>query len=261
MEKQSRSPRYPQVSLREALTRINEVYIQEGRHKADKEVVAKDLGYSGINGASLGMIAALKHFGLLESAGDGLRVSDDAIAIIELPRNDPQRAAAIRKAAYAPKLFAELDEMYGAKPPSDENLRLTLIKRGFNPNAATSIVRTYRDTISLVDEETEGYTSGSPEPMKRSEDVMSAAQPQAHSLYDFFKAARPDPIQPPQESGGTVLSFKISQDSEARIVFSGHVTQEAIEKLIRLLDVSKDTFPTKAQAEALPMPVETTNNE
>jgi hypothetical protein len=259
MEKQSRSPRYPQVSLREAIERARAVYFKEGRHKADKEVVAKDLGYSGINGASLGMIAALKHYGLIENAGDGLRVSDDAVAILELPRNDPQRADAIRKAAYAPKLFAELDELYGAKPPSDENLRLTLIKRGFNPNAATSIVRTYRDTISLVDEETEGYTSGSPEPMKRSEAGMSATQPQGHSLLDFFKTTPALPSQP-QESGSTVLSFKISQDSEARIVFSGHVTQEAIEKLIRLLDVSKDTFPTKAQTEALPMP-ETANNE
>ncbi len=258
MEGKSRSPRYPQVSLREALERVREVYYKEGRHKADKEVVAKDLGYSGINGASLGMIAALKHYGLLESAGDGLRVSDDAVAIIELPRNDPQRAEAIRRAAFAPKLFAELDDMYGSKLPSDENLRLTLIKRGFNPNAAASVVRTYRDTKSVVDDETEGYNSAPSEPIMRSEATTPVTQPQGRSTFDLF--TQPSLMPPNLESGGTVLSFKISQDSEARIIFSGHVTQEAIEKLIRLLDISKDTFPTKGQAEVLPFP-ETTNNE
>jgi hypothetical protein len=258
MEKQSRSPRYPQVSLREALSRIESVYSKEGRHKADKEVIAKDLGYSGINGASLGMIAALKHYGLIESAGDGLRVSDDAVAILELPRNDPDRAAAIRRAAFTPKLFAELDDEYGAKPPSDDNLRLTLIKRGFNPNAASSIVRTYRDTISLVQEEGEVYNSEPSELPKRSEDVPPVAQSQ-RSIYDFF-AVQPSPAPQAPEGGGTVLSFKISQDSEARIIFSGRVTQEAIEKLIMLLDVSKDTFPTRTQSEVLPMP-ETASNE
>ena len=246
-EKLNRSPRYPQVSLREALSRVNEVWLKEGKHKADKEVVAKDLGYSGINGASLGMLAALKHYGLLESVGDGLRVSDDAIAIVELPRNDPQRAEAIRRAAFSPKLFAELDEQYGSTLPSDDNLRLTLIKRGFNPNAANAVVRTYRDTISLVHEETEGYTSGSSEPTKRSEISTPMTQPQNHPVFDLFRT----PAQMPQiqESAGTVLSFKISQDSEARLIFSGRVTQEAIEKLIKLLDISKDTFPPQSQVE------------
>ena len=256
MEDKTRSPRYPQVSLREAIERIHAVYLKEDRHKADKEVIAKDLGYNGLNGASLGMLAALKHYGLLETAGDGLRISDDAVAILELSRNDPERAEAIQKAAFTPKLFAELFALYGSKLPSDENLRLTLIRRGFNSKAAASVVRTYRDTISLVQEEADGYNGDSTETIKRQEGNMPTYTPHTRQPDPFAKHyVLPSPPQPTssvmtgQASEGTVLSFKISQDSEARIAFSGKVTQEAIEKLIKLLDISKDTFPAKSQVE------------
>lgn len=43
------------------------------------------------------------------------------------------------------------------------------------------------------------------------------------------------------------LRFKISADSEARISFRGEVTAEAIEKLIKLLELSKDTFPSTSE--------------
>jgi len=48
----------------------------------------------------------------------------------------------------------------------------------------------------------------------------------------------------PKREEESVLVFKISKDSEARIVFTGNVTQEAIEKLTALLNLSKDTYPT-----------------
>lgn len=54
---------------------------------------------------------------------------------------------------------------------------------------------------------------------------------------------------PPLAEGESVLAFKISRDSEARVIFKGQVTQEAIEKLSALLDLSKDAYPTKAELE------------
>jgi hypothetical protein len=42
------------------------------------------------------------------------------------------------------------------------------------------------------------------------------------------------------------LRVNISRDTEALIVFNEPVTQEGIEKLAALLDLQKDTFPTKA---------------
>jgi hypothetical protein len=39
------------------------------------------------------------------------------------------------------------------------------------------------------------------------------------------------------------LWFKLSPDAEARSTFVGPVTREAVERMIRLLEVSRDAFP------------------
>lgn len=55
-------------------------------------------------------------------------------------------------------------------------------------------------------------------------------------------------IAPVPDEGAEVLSFRLAAQSTARVVLTGTVTQEAIEKLIALLSLSKDVYPTKAAA-------------
>jgi hypothetical protein len=64
--------------------------------------------------------------------------------------------------------------------------------------------------------------------------------------------ASPSPSPaPPGSEPGTELRFKISRNSEAHVSFTGQVTQEAIEKLAALLDLQKDSFPTRAELEEM----------
>jgi hypothetical protein len=50
-------------------------------------------------------------------------------------------------------LFSELHEEYGDKPPkSDEFLRAFLLKRGFVQSVVDTPIRTYRDTMELVEQ-------------------------------------------------------------------------------------------------------------
>jgi hypothetical protein len=252
MESRTRSPRYPQVGLREAIERIKLVYEKEHRHPTDKEVVAKDLNYTGLNGASLGMIASLKQYDLLENAGDGLRVTDNAVAIIELPPGEPERVEAIRRAAFAPKLFSELTEVYGDRLPSDENLRLYLVKRGFNRKAAGVVIRAYRDTISLVKEEGQDY-NGNPSAVIQYQEA-DKLMPVPTNIY------RPDirqpatgpafiDVSPSDRSGFTeALLYRVSDDCRVRVMFDGPVTQEAINKLIAYLKLGIEDFPKRSAA-------------
>lgn len=69
MEKRSRSPRYPNINLQDAIEKVRVIYQREHIHKVNREVIAKDLGYAGINGASASIISSIKQFGLLESIG------------------------------------------------------------------------------------------------------------------------------------------------------------------------------------------------
>ena len=58
---------------------------------------------------------------------------------------------AIVRAAFRPSLFAELRQEYGDSPPkSDEYLRAFLLKRGFVQGVVDVPIRTYRDTMTFV---------------------------------------------------------------------------------------------------------------
>ena len=148
----SRSPNYPIVGLDDAITGVQKVYKADYRNKVDKAVVAKHLGYGGINGKSLSVISTLSKFGLIEGRGD-LRVTDDAVTIIVDAKSSVTRQQAIRRAALRPALFAQLNTHFGGTMPSAENLSAYLQKNGFTPQAAHAAGKSFRDTMQFVTHE------------------------------------------------------------------------------------------------------------
>ncbi|MGC1511407.1 MAG: hypothetical protein WA797_00620 [Acidimicrobiales bacterium] len=147
-----RSPNYPVISLPAAIEKARLVFNKEHTHKADQEVIAKAMGYSSLNGASMSVVSALRKYGLLEEADGGLRISKEAVVILVDPKDSKDRATAIKRAAFSPALFEELQKEYGATLPSDENISALLIKRGFSPTTVSAPIKAYRETITLVDE-------------------------------------------------------------------------------------------------------------
>ncbi|THD11845.1 hypothetical protein [Metallibacterium scheffleri] len=147
-----RSPNYPSLSLPSAIDAARKIYDKEHTHKADPEVMAKALGYSGMNGASATALSALKKYGLLLDEGKQLKISADALTILVDPKDSVERAKLIVKAAFSPQLFSDLNEQYGETVPSDENMRAYLLKRAFSPSTVDAPIRTYRETMELVSE-------------------------------------------------------------------------------------------------------------
>ena len=154
MATKARSPNYPQISLPKAIELASKLYDEAHTHKASAAAVVGALGYTGLNGASLGVISALKKYGLIESVGENeFKISKDGLSIIVDPKSSTDRAAAIVRAALRPALFVELHAEYGDKPPkSDEFLRAFLLKRGFVQSVVDVPIRTYRDTMELFQE-------------------------------------------------------------------------------------------------------------
>jgi hypothetical protein len=226
------------MSLPEAVAKTKMIYDKEYTNPAAREVMVKAMGYSGINGASAQAFSALLKYGLLVSvASDQYRVSEDALNIILFSRGEKVRAGAIEAAAFAPPLFGELRDQYPGTLPSDENLTAFLVKRGFNPRSVSDLIRNYRETVEYFSTET-GFASGTATvvPAEPAGAAMSVSQAK---LFEKL----------PAESD---LTFKIGRDSEVQIRFSGQVTQEAIEKLISLLNLSKDVYPTAGELVAPP---------
>src|ERR1700724_1000514 len=104
----ARSPSYPAIGLRDAVEKIRLVYAKDYQNKIPRDIVAKHMGYQSLNGKSLGVLAAVSKYGLLEGRGDENRVSDLALQIIAHEPGSPERSQAIVEAAGRPELFAEL---------------------------------------------------------------------------------------------------------------------------------------------------------
>ncbi|MCZ8177632.1 MAG: hypothetical protein O9309_01285 [Rhizobium sp.] len=150
-----RSPSYPSLSLKEAIEKVSNIFAQNYQSPIPRGVAATLMGYGGLNGKSLGVLAALSKYGLLEGRGDETRVSDLAVRIIAHEEGMPERAEAIREAASRPELFREIDARFNEGKASDAAIRAYLITQKFIPSAADSVIRTYRETKSLLRTESE----------------------------------------------------------------------------------------------------------
>jgi len=154
----TRSPNYPAVDLAAAIEMVEPVYRKEKRNKMPREVLAGHLGYTGLNGRSLGMIGALRAYGLLEGTGNETRVSDDALILLNAPEDSSDRGEALLRCSMRPTLFRQLRDQYETLP-SEGTLKYTLIKMGFTPEAAGKATQTYLSTISFVEGAQSSYES------------------------------------------------------------------------------------------------------
>lgn len=162
----ARSPEYPSISLKEAIDRVKMVYDNDYQNRVPREVIATHMGYKGLSGASLPVLAALGKYGLLEGRGNETRVSDLAVKILAHATGSAERIEALAEAASNPELFEELDERFPRGKGSDQAIRSYLLTNKFIPSAADAAIRAYRDTMALVEAESVGYASAELEPEK-----------------------------------------------------------------------------------------------
>src|SRR5579885_375763 len=238
-----RSPNYPVISLEEAIQRLQEVYKKEHMHPATREVVAKGLGYAGLNGTSLGIISALIKYGLMVQKGEQIRISENGQDILLHRAGDAEYSRAIREAAFGPALFRELRDYYGESLPSNYNLRVYLQKKGFNPRTVDNVIRVYRDTLDFVAAQT-----GDDVLVPDEEDGGVRLSPEAQGSVS---AASPEPavasVSAPTGPRENVIAFPFPEGGSVQIVFTGEVTQEVIDYVSEVLGVMKKAYPTRGQ--------------
>lgn len=205
-----RSPNYPVISLGEAVQKVRMVYQAEHMRPATREVVAKALGYRSLNGASATVVSALVKYGLMEYAGDHLKISSDGQDVAVHRKGDPEYAEALRRAALLPALFRELVDRYGASLPSDHNLRAYLQKRGFNPRFVDSVIRVYRDTVQFVEDETDSLDPSLPD--DGLDGVLMQQTPVGPGVSVGYNSAPSSSSGPPSPQQGTEVRIPISLD-------------------------------------------------
>lgn len=251
-----RSPNYPQLSLEEAIERVKKVYQAERTFKVEKKAVAKDLGYGSLNGASVSLIGTLKNYELLREDKEGVQVTEDAVTILRTPEGDSEKAEALRKAAFAPKVFAELREAFGDDPtelPSNATLQYRLEKRGFLEKAAGDVIRIYRDNLEFVSVEAAEY-NGADDPMD--EPPTKVPKVQLQPTVDTQpppappSVVAPAPVVPTEQGALKEYLHIFAKDCEMRLLIDGVPTQEAIDKLIGYLELGKEDLPSRKELES-----------
>jgi hypothetical protein len=253
-KKVTRSPNYPAISLREAVEKLGLLYNEMHTHSSTKESIAKLLGYSGINGASNSIISALQKYQLLEEEGsDELKVSQVALDIALYETGSSERIQALETVAFLPATFEDLFNKYQFTLPNDAIVKPYLIKLGFNPNSVTNVIHVYRDTIEFVKEE--GAFSENEEKKPPSGNMQNTSEqtlfPQQGIVKNPIVDNKPNATTPSSNlgEGERPLNFRISRHGFVEVKFFGEeeITQEAIDKLIYLLEGSKDVYPTKEE--------------
>jgi hypothetical protein len=141
----------------------------------DRDVAVRDMGYSGVTGRSLKVLAALIQYGLLSKSGKGsVRVTQTAVDILH-GIDEKDRNAALLKAGREPSLFKMIFERFPDGVPSENAIRSYLIQQGFADvaigPAIKSFMETYHDLESIqesgsprVDEALESSESTQEEP-------------------------------------------------------------------------------------------------
>lgn len=222
-----RSPNYPAVGLKEAIERTRRIFAEIDKNAQDREIIARAMGYNGLNGASATVLSALVKFGLIEPAGDSkYRVSEMGKSILH-PGSAEEKARGIQQAAKRPDLYADIFSEFGGRVPSNEILGSVLIKRGFSQKAVPEVIEGLRETFELLEQH-------------------SIAEPSAsQGTEEERPAQKSDPEREEFEPEGTeTFVFRVSPTSVAKVYFTGEVTQQAVQKLIRYMEIAKDDFPS-----------------
>ena len=238
MEKRTRSPNYPSLSLPEALDKVRLIYQNQHTHGAPREVVVKSMGYAGINGASATAISALHKYGLLEGRGDEVRVSDRAMRFLN-PLNDQERSEAIREAAREPALFQELADKFPGPLPNEEVLRNYLIRNGFAPAAVSGVILAYRETLDYADREARSLpqaSSGADEGPA----LNSAAPPAPHGVASSSSGSAVREQLPPALGERSLGRHDFDDGSFVRISASADLeTEEALDWIVFLVEAKR----------------------
>jgi hypothetical protein len=255
-----RSPISPILPIDEAIEKARQAYAKDKRAFTDFKTLAGHLGYKveKKGGRSGRTVSTLKQYGLLDERDGKYRISDTAWKIFEMPEGSDERARLIKESALRPPMIRKVLDFYNGELPSDATLRSYLLfTEGFNADSAADFIRVLRRTIELVNPLPGDYNAGDESEGAAERPPLGATPMQQLPSSPPANQSQRGFTPPPTPMAGqhlsslaedeSVLVFKISRDSEARVIFSGQVTQEAIDKLAALLNLSKDAYPTQAE--------------
>lgn len=147
----TRSPNFPAISLPDAIDKTRAFYKEDGRSGSPKLTAYKHLGYKGEHGASLGVLSAMKKYGLIREENNRIFLTKNAEFIL-LSSDESKKAEIVRKCALTPEIYSKLWEQYSDTGlPSDNSLKdILLFDYNFNEKSVHGFIRDFKATIDFA---------------------------------------------------------------------------------------------------------------
>jgi hypothetical protein len=229
-----RSPNYPALSLPAAIDAVAKIHTAEQHLAAPKEVVAKHLGYANFHGLAGRVVSAIEKYGLLEDVhGDKVKVSPLAMSIL-FPSTPEEKKLAINEAAFKPPLFAAIKEEWHGERPSDQNLRVYLVRKKFGSDALDRVIEVYKETMDLVTQESGEYVAENLN-LKEQQQEKPHMQTAGHQA----SAGRMNPSPP------ATGPMRVSFNGDLLEVSAVLADAEAVDRLVKALQANKALLPDK----------------
>ena len=109
----TKRPSYPMIHLQAAVNKVQTLWLEVGANSMSRDVLAKTIGYSSLNGTAIMALSALHQYGLIQNThGSAWGASPIAAAIFEAESKD-ERLNAIRQAFLKPEIFKEIYTKFG----------------------------------------------------------------------------------------------------------------------------------------------------
>ena len=154
-----RGPAYPYLDLPKAIQMVEKLADAKitNKHAVAPEAIYGTWGMGVKSSAARQSLAALKYYGLVEYSGSGrerrVRLTERAMTLA-LDKNEmsPRRIAALKEAALAPAVFADLYREKGGPflPPGDALALDLKLEKGFDNDSADKAVKHFITAVKLA---------------------------------------------------------------------------------------------------------------
>jgi len=148
-----RSPNYPNLSLKDALGKLEDLYDKYGKHQIPVTIIHEPWGYDRLSGATRQCIAALSYYGLITATSVGearkVQITENGYRII---KNAPDRSELIKKAVEKPAIFQTIFEKYTDKsiPPDDILKNYLVWELKFNDKYVDKFIANFKESIEFA---------------------------------------------------------------------------------------------------------------
>lgn len=237
---QDRSPHAPALELADAVSFLKKLHGQIGRSSVTPEVAARAMGYAGLTGSSLTLLATLTQYDLISREKGSVSITPLSLRILH-PVSTDQQAAAMRTAALSPKVFSSLFNDYNEC--TEDVLMSHLVQSGFNPSRAKRVARVYTANKAFAKLEANDILAGTNEP--------NAEEPEKVSTKI---TSQPATVESSASSASRIIPDMLAQytiplgANQATLVFTGQqLNVDDFDALIDFVQFSKRQFERAAK--------------